>query len=114
MRACGAAIIHVDAEQQLKDDDGIHVLSANVLIEIGAAIALYGRRYILLVHESQLPSILGIFEVRYSGHLTELPTSAARCDRDLKNHQCRALYEDDQLKKRSSGSKCTRDIFGRP
>jgi predicted nucleotide-binding protein len=40
-----------------------------VLIEIGAAMALYGRRYIFLVKEGvELPSNLrGLYEVRYAG-----------------------------------------------
>lgn len=71
MRACGAAIIHVDAERTLLDPDGEQqiVLNPNVLIEIGAAMALYGRRYILLVKDGvKLPSNLqGLFEVRYTG-----------------------------------------------
>jgi predicted nucleotide-binding protein len=71
MRACGAAIIHVDAEQQLIDKEAHEhiVLNPNVLIEIGAAMALYGRRFILLVRDGvKLPSNLqGLFEVRYSG-----------------------------------------------
>jgi hypothetical protein len=51
MRSCGAAIIHVDADRKITDDKGEeHVLlNPNVLIEIGAAMAFYGRRFILLV-----------------------------------------------------------------
>src|SRR5690606_12534343 len=47
MRTCGAAIIHVDAEQKLIDKDAKEytVINPNVLIEIGAAMALYGRRF---------------------------------------------------------------------
>lgn len=71
MRSCGAAIIHVDAEQRLIDAEAKEhiVLNPNVLIEIGAAMALYGRRFILLVREGvQLPSNLqGLYEVRYKG-----------------------------------------------
>jgi predicted nucleotide-binding protein len=71
MRSCGAAIIHVDAEQNLMDNEGTKytVLNPNVLIEIGAAMALYGKRFILLVRDGvQLPSNLqGLYEVRYSG-----------------------------------------------
>lgn len=71
MRGCGAAIIHVDAEQKLIDADAKEqiVLNPNVLIEIGGAMALFGRRFILLVREGiQLPSNLqGLFEVRYKG-----------------------------------------------
>ena len=70
MRSCGAAIIHVDSEQKLIDDKAneVNVINGNVLIEIGAAMALYGRRFILLVREGvKLPSNLqGLFEVRYS------------------------------------------------
>lgn len=45
MRSCGGAIIHVDAERTLIDPEGKEhvVLNPNVLIEIGAAFALYGR-----------------------------------------------------------------------
>jgi predicted nucleotide-binding protein len=73
MRSCGAAIIHVDSEQKLMDPTDtskeVIVLNPNVLIEIGAAMALYGERYILLVREGvKLPSNLqGLYEVRYSG-----------------------------------------------
>lgn len=71
MRSCGAAIIHVDSERKLMDvESNEHsALNENVLIEIGAAMALYGERYILLVKEGvKLPSNLqGLFEVRYSG-----------------------------------------------
>ena len=71
MRSCGAAIIHVDVEQAIVDKDGNeHVfLNPNVLIEIGVAMAFYGRRFILLVREGvKLPSNLqGLYEVRYTG-----------------------------------------------
>lgn len=71
MRSCGAAIIHVEDEMKLIDKDAKEyvVLNPNVLIEIGAAMALYGRRFILLVKDGvKLPSNLqGLFEVRYSG-----------------------------------------------
>jgi predicted nucleotide-binding protein len=71
MRACGAAIIHVEDEMRLLDKDAVEhiVLNPNVLIEIGAAMALYNRRFILLVKDGvKLPSNLqGLYEVRYSG-----------------------------------------------
>lgn len=71
MRDCAAAIIHVDGEQQLMDRDANEhtVINPNVLIEIGAAMALYGRRFILLVRDGvKLPSNLqGLYEVRYQG-----------------------------------------------
>jgi hypothetical protein len=71
MRSCGAAIIHVDSERRLMDLESkeVNALNENVLIEIGAAMALYGERFILLVKEGvKLPSNLqGIYEVRYVG-----------------------------------------------
>lgn len=71
MRECAAAIIHVDGEQQLMDKEANEhtVINPNVLIEIGAAMALYGRRFILLVRDGvKLPSNLqGLYEVRYQG-----------------------------------------------
>lgn len=71
MRACSAAVVHVGAEHLLIDKDGHEVqkLNDNVLIEIGAAMALYRRRFILLVEDGvRLPSNLqGLYEVRYKG-----------------------------------------------
>lgn len=71
MRSCGAALIHVGSEGTLKDEDGnaITQINGNVLIEIGAAMALYRRKFILLVEEGvKLPSNLqGLYECRYSG-----------------------------------------------
>lgn len=70
MRSCGAAIIHVEGEETLLDKDGEQriVLNPNVLIEIGAAMALYKKRFILLTKDGvKLPSNLqGLYEVRYS------------------------------------------------
>ncbi len=71
MRSASAGIIHVSSERRLLDSNGDEhrVLNENVLIEIGAAMALYGDRYVLLVEEgTTLPSNLqGLYEVRYSG-----------------------------------------------
>jgi predicted nucleotide-binding protein len=71
MRSCGAAIIHVDDERHITDNDGAEhiVLNDNVLIEIGAAMAIYGERFILIVKEGlKLPSNLsGLLELRYKG-----------------------------------------------
>jgi len=71
MRSCGAAIIHVTDEKTLVDTQGKEevVLNPNVLIEIGAAMALYGNRFILLVKKGvQLPSNLqGLYRVEYQG-----------------------------------------------
>ncbi len=72
MRSCSAAIIHVGTELKLLDPEGSEhrVLNQNVLIEIGAAMALYGGRFILLVEKGvTLPSNLqGLSEVRYEGN----------------------------------------------
>jgi predicted nucleotide-binding protein len=92
MRSCGAAIIHVDAEQTIADRDGNeHVfLNPNVLIEIGAAMAFYGRRFILLVREGvKLPSNLqGLYEVRYSGETLDANATIKMLDaiKDIKNY----------------------------
>ncbi len=71
MRSCYAAIIHVGTEMELLDPEGNKhkFLNQNVLIEIGAALALYKRRFILLVERgATLPSNLqGLYEVRYEG-----------------------------------------------
>lgn len=71
MRACSAGILHVSAEEELIDSKGKErlVLNSNVLIEIGAAMALYRGRFILLVEDgTNLPSNLqGLYKVRYSG-----------------------------------------------
>lgn len=92
MRSCGAAIIHVDAEVKLIDKDLQEhvVLNPNVLIEIGAAMALYGRRFILLVKAGvTLPSNLqGLFEVRYSGETLDGDATIKLLEaiREMKTH----------------------------
>jgi len=71
MRTCAAAIIHVGTDLKVMDQEGKEhkMLNQNVLIEIGAAMALYGRKFILLVEKgTALPSnLLGLYEVRYEG-----------------------------------------------
>jgi len=71
MRSCGAAIIHVSDEETLIDAEGNQkvVLNPNVLMEIGAAMALYNKRFILLVKEGvKLPSNMqGLYKVFYKG-----------------------------------------------
>lgn len=71
MRSCGAGIIHVGTERLIVDEGGKEhrLLNPNVLIEIGAAMALFGANYILLVEEgATLPSNLqGLYEARYQG-----------------------------------------------
>jgi predicted nucleotide-binding protein len=92
MRACGAAIIHVDAETTIFDkDDKEHVLlNPNVLIEIGAAMAFYGRRFILLVKEGvKLPSNLhGLYEVKYSNDTLDANATIRLLEaiKDIKNY----------------------------
>jgi predicted nucleotide-binding protein len=75
MRACGAGIIHVGPERKLTDEDGNErqMLNENVLIEIGAAMALYGKRFILLVEKgTTLPSNLqGLYRVEYEGQVLD-------------------------------------------
>lgn len=76
MRSCGAAIIHVEEERRLVDNEGNEhiVLNDNVLIEIGAAMALFGQRFILVVKEGvKLPSNLqGLLELRYKGQTLDM------------------------------------------
>ncbi|MDO8346147.1 MAG: nucleotide-binding protein [Cellvibrio sp.] len=92
MRACGAAIIHVDADRTVVDQDGAeHVLlNPNVLIEIGAAMAFYGRRFILLVREGvKLPSNLqGLYEVRYTNETLDAHATIRLLEaiKDIKNY----------------------------
>ena len=81
MRSCGAAIIHVEDERRISDDKGeVHVvLNENVLIEIGAAMALYGERFILIVKEGvKLPSNLqGLLQLRYKGDTLDVNETVA-------------------------------------
>lgn len=71
MRSCFAGVIHVASEDELLDKEGTvhHKINENVLIEIGAAMALYGRNLILLVHKGiHLPSNLqGLYVCYYEG-----------------------------------------------
>lgn len=81
---CGAAIIRVDQAQTVlgKDTKGQCLLDANLLMEIGAAIALYGSRFILLVSNSvQLPvNLQGLYEVRYAGDCLDGETTLQLLD----------------------------------
>ena len=71
MRSCGAGVIHVGAEGKYVDRDGKEQtkLNDNVLIEIGAAMALYGKKVILLVEKGvTLPSNLqGLYRCDFAG-----------------------------------------------
>jgi len=71
MRSCFGGIIHIASEDELLDKAGNvhHKINENVLIEIGAAMALYKRNFILLVQkEIHLPSNLqGLYLCYYEG-----------------------------------------------
>jgi predicted nucleotide-binding protein len=71
MRDSDAAVIHVEGERELLDKGGNvhHIINENVLIEIGAAIALYGKKFIILSeHTVKLPSNLqGLYRCNYEG-----------------------------------------------
>jgi predicted nucleotide-binding protein len=75
MRSCAAGVIHVGPEGEYLDKDGNkHVkINDNVLIEIGAAIALYGKKVILLVEKGvTLPSNLqGLYRCEFEGDRLE-------------------------------------------
>jgi predicted nucleotide-binding protein len=91
MRSCGAAIIHVEDEQHLIDKDGNEqiVINPNVLIEIGAAMALYGDRFILVVRDGvKMPSNLqGLLELRYKGETLDVNETVRLMEamKDMKN-----------------------------
>lgn len=72
MRQCSAALIHISSEGELLDPQGQkHIkINENVLIEIGAAIALYGKNFVLLVEKGiSLPSNLqGLYRCEYEGN----------------------------------------------
>ena len=99
MRSCGAAIIHVADEMKLLDAEANEhiIINPNVLIEIGAAMALYGRRFILLVKEGvELPSNLqGLYEVRYRGDSLdgEATIKLLEAINDIKNHPLPDRYK---------------------
>jgi hypothetical protein len=79
MRGCDTAVIHVGADGRLFDSGGNKEphIRWDVLIEIGAAMALYGRNFILLVEEGvALPANLqGLCECRYSGEELNMPAT---------------------------------------
>ena len=75
MRGCDTAVVHVDASALLDDADRRPGLSGDVLIEIGAAMALYGRNFVLLVEDAvELPpNLQGLCECRYRGDELNMP-----------------------------------------
>lgn len=73
MRACFAAAIHVSSEGECLNQQGEKFtrINENVLIEIGAAMALYtGNKFVLLVEKGvELPSNLqGLYRCDYEGN----------------------------------------------
>jgi Predicted nucleotide-binding protein containing TIR-like domain len=64
MRGCDTAIVQVDALREAEPH-----IQADMLIEIGAAMALFGRNFVLLVEDSvALPlNLQGVCECRYRG-----------------------------------------------
>jgi predicted nucleotide-binding protein len=101
MRKCGAAIIHVDADRIIQSAEGEEhvILNPNVLIEIGAAMAFYGRRFILLVKDGvKLPSNLqGLYEVRYAGETLDANSTIKLLEamKDIKNYSLPYDADDD-------------------
>jgi Predicted nucleotide-binding protein containing TIR-like domain len=79
MRGCSTAVIHVGRDGLLFDGDRNDELRVNgeLLIEIAAATALYGRDFVLLVEDGvKLPSNLqGFCECRYSGDELHMPAA---------------------------------------
>jgi hypothetical protein len=71
MRSCSAGVIHVGGEGKYLDQSGAEhtKLNDNVLIEIGAAMALYGKKIVLLVERGvSLPSNLqGLYRCEFEG-----------------------------------------------
>ena len=71
MRTCFASVIHVESEEELLTvgGDKVQRINENVLIEIGASMALYGRNFVLLVKKGiHLPSNLqGLYCCFYDG-----------------------------------------------
>lgn len=71
MRSCDAGIIHVSLEEHKLADGSVYTqINENVLIEIGAAMALYNDRIILLCEKGTiLPSNLqGLYRCEYDGN----------------------------------------------
>jgi hypothetical protein len=73
MRGCDTAIVEVDANVLPREAEPR--IQADVLIEIGAAMALYGRNFVLLVEDQvALPlNLQGLYECRYRGDELNMP-----------------------------------------
>jgi Predicted nucleotide-binding protein containing TIR-like domain len=75
MRGCDTAIIHVTAGTAEAGANGRPRISDDVLVEIGAAMALYGREFVVLVEDAiELPPYLrGLREFRCGGEASNMP-----------------------------------------
>ena len=77
MRGCDTAIIHVTAGTAPADANRQPRIGDDVLFEIGAAMALYGREFVLLVEDAVAlpPYLRGLRECRYSGDTSNMPAT---------------------------------------
>jgi hypothetical protein len=77
MRGCDTSVIHVCVDSVWLDAGRRAQISDDMLIEIGAAIALFGRNFILLNEEGvKLPSTLReACKCRYSGDELSMPAA---------------------------------------
>jgi hypothetical protein len=95
MRGCDTAVIHVGADGLRFEADRNQEprIDGDVLIEIGAAMALYGHNFILLVEEGvKLPSNLqGLCECRYSGDELNMPATMKLLKAFSDFTQCRPM-----------------------
>jgi predicted nucleotide-binding protein len=75
MRGCDTAIIHVIADAAPADADRQPRIRGDVLLEIGAAMALYGREFVLLLEDGvELPPFLhGLCACHRSGNEANMP-----------------------------------------
>jgi hypothetical protein len=73
MRGCDTAIVQVDANVLPREAEPR--IQSDALIEIGAAMALYGRNFVLLVEDQvALPlNLQGLYECRYRDDELNMP-----------------------------------------
>lgn len=107
MRSCHAAVIIIDKEKELISADGDKevYINPNVLIELGAARALYGNNFLLLVENGvKLPSNLqGLYEIRYSGESLDIESAMKilKVFKEMKNEK-RTQFSNNNLKHEDS------------
>jgi hypothetical protein len=79
MRECDTAVIHIGFDGLLFDGGRNEEprICGDVLIEIAAAMALYGRHFILLIKEGVTlpPNLQGLCECRYNGDELDMPAT---------------------------------------